>query len=558
MTGIFLPIEGVTYCDPTLAATYIARGAWVDMTVGEALSRTAARVPEKPAFITDEGSLNFKDLHDTTDRLAAALVEIGLMPGDRAMFQMGTTLETAIALIASYKAGIIPVCSVPQFRDVEIGTLTQLSGARGYFVQGDFGSFDLVEFGQRMIATHETLSILIVARRGSSAGGHDLKALIDAMPLDCARERLSRIEIGAQDVLSYQLSGGTTGMPKIIPRFHAEYLGHSLHCMPRFGMSGDSRLIWTLPLLHNAGQLYSLISVLQTGMSAVLMSRVDVKRMMELIEIHRVTHAISIGPIAPQIIAYPDVKAHDLSSLQMFGTMSRADLLEAHLGVPCGNLYGITEGLLLCTPPGEPASARHRTQGASGCDLDELRLLDPASEAPVPPGTPGELCFRGPSSLRGYLGVVEANQSTFTTDGFVRTGDIMTSHEIEGRLYFSFEGRLRDNVNRGGEKIGCEEVEAFVSMHPSIADAKLVPMPDPFYGEKSCIYLVLRHDARPPSLQELVAFLVGKGLAKFKCPERIEVVDAFPVTRIGKVDKQAMRRLIADKLSAEQNLDAAS
>ena len=321
--------------------------------------------------------------------------------------------------------------------------------------------------------------------------------------------------------------------------------------MRQYAITSSSRLIWSLPLLHNAGQLYALIPVIAMGVTTVLMPKVDVRRMLELIELHRVTHALSIGPIAPQMLAYRDLAQHDLSSLQLFATVSRADALEAHIGVPCSNLFGITEGLLLGTAADAPVAARHRTQGASGCPDDEIRLLEPGSETPVKHGEMGELCFRGPSSLRGFCDAPEANRHAFTRDGFYRTGDMMTAHVIGGTTYYAFEGRLRDNINRGGEKIGCEEVEAFVSMHPAVADAKLVAMPDEFYGERACVFVILRPDQRAPDVKELAGFLIGKGLAKFKCPERIEVVDAFPLTRVGKVDKPALKATIASLIERE-------
>ena len=121
-------------------------------------------------------------------------------------------------------------------------------------------------------------------------------------------------------------------------------------------------------------------------------------------------------------------------------------------------------------------------------------------------------------------------------------------------LCYSFEGRSRDNINRGGEKIGCEEVEAAVNRHPAVSDAKLVPMPDPIYGERGCVYLILRPGHEAPTLADLIGFLSGAGLAKFKCPERIEVVDEFPVTRVGKLNKPALRRTIAEKLATEQQV----
>ncbi|AJC22874.1 AMP-binding protein [Pandoraea pulmonicola] len=554
MSGIHHRIDGVAYCPPALAQRYFASNAWRDTTLGDALRATAARVPDRPAYLSDEATLTFAELDARSERLGAALIELGLRPADRAIFQMGTTVDTVVALMGAYKAGVVPVCAVPQYREVEIGQLASQSEARGYFVQADFSAFDLVGFARQMMARHPSIDYLMVARAASdrgNAGGHAIEALIEGMPLERARAVLADIRIGSEDVLSFQLSGGTTGVPKIIPRFHAEYLGHSLAWMRHIGMTEHSRMIWALPLLHNAGQLYVLASTIATGMTTVLMPRVDIARMLTLIEMHRVTHGLSIGPVAPQMIAYKNVARHDLSSLELFGTMSRADSLEAHLGVPCSNLYGTTEGLLMGAGAQLPAALRHHTQGLSGCEDDEIRVLFPGTDLPVDAGTPGELCFRGPSSLRGYYKAPEATAQTLTADGFVRTGDMVTEKVIDGVRCFAFEGRLRDNINRGGEKIGCEEVEAFVSHHPAVADAKLVAMPDPFYGEKGCVYLILRPGHVAPTVVELANFLVGHGLAKFKCPERIETVGEFPVTRVGKVDKASLRAAIAARITAE-------
>lgn len=546
------PIPGVIYPTQGRADAALASGSWIASTVGDALRKTARRHPQRAAFIGDDRSISFAELDEATERLGAALLALGLATGDRAIFQLGTTVETVIALLACFKAGIVPVCSLPQHREIEIGQLTQQSGARGYFAQADFGaSFDLPAFAESMVARHASLEHLVIVR-GERAGAASLQALIDGMPLAQARERLARVQLGLADVLSFQLSGGTTGVPKIIPRFHAEYLGHAAGWARRWRIDGDSRLIWSLPLMHNAGQLYVLIPAALMGLSTVLMSKVDIPRMLDLIGEHRVTHALSIGPIAPQLMAYPDIARHDLSSLQLFSTMSRADTLEAHLSVPCSNLYGITEGLLLGSPADAPAFARHQTQGCSGCQDDEIRLLEPESEQPVPEGSMGELCFRGPSSLTGFFANPEANAQSFTSEGFYRTGDMVTAHRVGGVLHYAFEGRLRDNINRGGEKIGCEEVEGHVSQHPAVADAKLVAMPDAFYGEKGCIFIIPRPGMKAPDVKELGQFLTGRGLAKYKCPERVEVVQEFPLTRVGKVDKPAIKRRIADILAQEQ------
>lgn len=551
-------IPGVRYRDAEQADRYFESGVWVASTVGDALRATARRFPDRDALITDDRRMSFAELDEKSERLAAALLQLGLRRDDRAIFQMGTEIETALALLACYKAGIVPVCSLPQFREVEITQLATMSKARGYFVQADYSAFDLVGFARQMMQRLPDLQHLVVARasRDAPKSGHSLEALIEGMSYERARGILGGQDGPVpEDVLSFQLSGGSTGIPKIIPRYHAEYLGQCKTWMHIYQIDSDCRLLWCLPIIHNAGHLYALMSCIQFGIPVVLMRKVDIRRMLEWVETERVTHALSVGPVAPQLMAYTEIDRHDLSSLRIFATMSRADLLEAHIGVPCSNLYGITEGLALGAMAHLPVRARHGTNGITERAEEVLRILDPESEKELEVGQIGELCFRGPHSLTGYYGIPESELAAlFTSGGLFRSGDLFSRHDIDGWSCFRFEGRLKDNVNRGGEKIGCEEVEAFVCRHPAIADAKLVPMPDPVYGERGCIFLIPRPGMELPDVKTLAEFLSSQGLAKYKCPERIERVEAFPVTRVGKVDKLAMRSIVTDKLRHESQV----
>jgi non-ribosomal peptide synthetase component E (peptide arylation enzyme) len=548
MAGIELPIDGVSYTPPEQAKEFLRRRLWVDLTVGEALRRTARRVPDRLAFASEEGELTFRQLDERSEQLGAALLGLGIRPGDRAMFQMGTVLETVVALSGCYKAGIIPVCSVPQYREIEIGQLARLSGARLYFVQADFGKFDLVGFAKGMQEKLPTLERLVVARGPQDA----LRRLADSVSLTDARQRLAQVKLGAEDCFVFQLSGGSTGVPKIIPRFHGEYLAHCDAWNQMHGMDEKSVAIWSLPIIHNAGQIFGYMGAIHWGRTTVLTSRIDIAHILDMIAKYRVTNAMSIGPIAPQLLAYKELGRHDLSSLRYFVAFSRADAIEAHLGVKSANLYGITEGLVLISHPGDPLAARHGTQGRVGYTADEVRIVQPGSDNLVQEGEVGELCFRGPSSLRGYYNAPEQTRQTLTAHGFVRTGDLAKTHRIEGKLYYSFEGRLKDNINRGGEKFGTEEVENLIRQHPAVADVAVVAMPDEVMIERACAYLVARQGVQAPDVRALGAFLEAKGLAKFKFPERIELVDAFPVTRVGKLDKAALRAMIRQKLGRER------
>jgi non-ribosomal peptide synthetase component E (peptide arylation enzyme) len=541
-------LEGVVYRDEAQVQRYIASGSWADVTIGDALRRTAARVPERVAFASEDGELTFRELDERSDRLAGALLLGGVQPGERAMFQMGTVLETAIALCACFKAGVLPVCTVPQYRELEIGQLAGLSGATLYFVQADFSAFDLAGFARGMQKKVPALKRLIVARDPNC----DLLQLVEKTPLDKARSALAKVKLDSRDCALFQLSGGSTGVPKIIPRFHGEYLMGGVHWVQMQGMDEHSVAIWSLPLIHNAGMHYAFTPCLWWGRTTVLLGRTDIALLLGMIERHRATHAASIGPIAAFLLNYPDIGRHDLSSLKYFITMSRADAVEAHLGVRCANLYGITEGLVMVSPPGAPAAARHGTQGRAVRADDEVRVLKIETETDCAPGELGELAFRGASSLLGYYNAPQQTRETLTTDGFVRTSDLVKAHLIDGTTYYSFEGRLKDNINRGGEKYGTEEVENLIREHPSVADVALVAMPDPVFFERGCAFIVGKTGRTIPTVKELGAFLSAKGMAKFKLPERIEAIDAFPVTRVGKLDKARLRTMITERLKQEE------
>jgi len=283
----------------------------------------------------------------------------------------------------------------------------------------------------------------------------------------------------------------------------------------------------------------------------VIQSRFEVDAFLRTIEQHRVTYTGSIGPIAPRIVECQDIGAYDLSSVRLLFTIARAEAVQKKTGIESHHIYGITEGLLMTTRPGDTEAARYGTLGwPTGID-DEACVLKPASEEAAAPGETGELCFRGAHSLRAYFNAPAITAESFTSNGFFRSGDLVRTVRIDGRDHYVFEGRMKDNINRGGEKFGAEEVENIIVRHPAVNDVRVVAMPDPFFGEKACAFIISRPGQAVPSVAALGEFLQRQGLAKFKLPERVEAIEEFPVTRVGKVDKQALRRMIADTLARE-------
>jgi 2,3-dihydroxybenzoate-AMP ligase len=271
---------------------------------------------------------------------------------------------------------------------------------------------------------------------------------------------------------------------------------------------------------------------------------------------------VSVMPVVPPAVAirmleHPHARQTDLSSVARFvigGQRPSVDLierLERELGIRALQMFGMAEGMFLYTPPDAPEHARLHTVGTPVSPADEVRVLDVAGEDEVPDGTIGELACRGPYTIPGYYRAAQHNAATFTEDGFYRTGDLVTRHVLDGRAYYAIDGRIKDVINRGAEKIHAEEVEELLVRHPDVRNAALVAMPDPVLGERICAYLVLADDAATPTVASTSAFLLDQGLAKFKLPERIEVVAAFPLTNVGKVSKKDLRADVHKKIEME-------
>lgn len=547
------PIAGVNYRSEAEKSRHLKSGAWAPLTAGDSLRNAAIAVPNKPAVIAEDGSYTFHELDKLSESLAASMLQAGLHPGERAVFQIGAVKEIFVTLFACFKAGIVPLCTLPQYRDIEIRALGERAGATAYFVQADVSEkFDQVAFARDMLSVMPAIRHLLIAR-GEAEGALTIDAMARQYDAKTAREIVRPHDPSPDDVIMFQLSGGSTGLPKIIPRMHSEYLGSALALANAYELDENDVGMWALPLIHNAGMLFTVIPTVVTRRTSVILSSFDVEKFLEAIPKHRVTFTGSIGPVAPRIMEFARIGKYDLSSLRQLFTLSRADALEGHVGIVSGNMFGITEGLLTASAPSDPEGARHRGCGRPISPGDEIKLLKPGTEEEVAFGEIGELAFRGPNTLVGYFNDPKANESCFTSDGFFRTGDLLRAFRVGSATHYAFEGRIKDNINRGGEKIGAEELEGLIASHPDILDARVVAMPDKIYGEKVCAYVVLRPGGAAPSVKQLGEFMLKAGIAKYKLPERIESIPAFPLTRVGKVDKAAMRADIAKKITEEED-----
>ncbi|MDV6284987.1 (2,3-dihydroxybenzoyl)adenylate synthase [Rhodococcus jostii] len=538
-----------------LAARYRANGVWSDKPLGARLHQTARQFPDRPAVITTEGSTTFAELDRRTDQIAAGFLALGLRRRDPVIFQSTNRLETVLAWYGCLKAGLIPVATLAAHRMHEIGHISRKVGAVAHIAEAGLPSFDLVAFAHEHAHDHPTMRHIITI--GSPRADTTITQLeelgLDLSP-EVARATVEQIEseIDSCDVAVFQLSGGTTGVPKVIPRIHAEYWDNARLYAERLGWDEQSRVAHLGPIVHNAGITAALHAAHSVGACLVLATP-EASSAMELITRTKVT-AVIFGQSLYRALSKPEFSL-DRTSLKrviLSGAKVSPELFEhADAGDArwAGQLFGMGEGLFVVTPLDAPAKARQTTVGTPISSDDEVRILEPGTENDLPDGSVGELCCRGPYTIRGYFDAAEHNRAAFTSDGFYRTGDLAAFTTIDGERYLSIEGRIKDLINRGGEKINAEELELLLLDHPGIANAAVVAMPDPRLGEKTCAYLVA--EGQPLSLNDIQNHLEKLGVAKFKWPERLEWVDAFPRTNVGKTDKKRLRNEIAEKLSAE-------
>ncbi len=554
MAGVQSPIPGVVYMPEEDLARYEAKGIFGKETLIGAYRHMFAFAGGRTALSGSGLTISYAELDDITNRGAAGLWRLGLRPTDRVLFQMRNCLELVYAFLSCLKIGVIPVCTLAAHREAEIGYIGNHAGAKAHFVHGDDSRFDTVAFAQEMACRIPSVSHIITVRGiGEPATGTlAFEALIASEDSAEARGLIEGMTHDPYQVAVFQLSGGTSGIPKIIPRFSNEYLYAMRSVIDLIGIDHDTVTFTPNPFMHNAPMACFWGPTLLSGGEVVIAdgpSLVDIEaalaaRRPNWIALAKVHMLRLIENGVTQRLTFDNVRA--------FAVPDSARQLSAMVGAPCVPMYGMTEGLLGFAVPGDPDETIEFTVGRSTSPHDEIRIVRPGTEDDLPDGETGELLVRGPSTIRGYFDAPERDVEAFTADGFYRSGDLMSWRIVEGVRNLVFNGRVKDVIDRGGEKINCGEVELAISRHPSIGAVACVAMPDPLYGERMCAFIVLREDASEVTLSQLAEHLTHEGLSKFKWPERIELVSDLPATTSGKVSKPLMREIIAAKLQTER------
>jgi non-ribosomal peptide synthetase component E (peptide arylation enzyme) len=520
------------------ARRYLDAGLWSGRLIDADLTASAERWPERTAIVDRDRRLDFAALDAAVDRVAAMLARLGVGRGDVVSFQLPNWLEAATVHHATARLGAVSNPIIPIYRGREVRFILGQARSRVFVVPDVFRRFDFRAMVADIRGELPDLEHVLVV--GDAADG--MVSFADAVAEGGA---VPDVERSSTDVVLLLYTSGTEANPKGVLHSHDTLRHECQSIIDLYALTQDDRVLMPSPLTHITGLLYGLQLPLMLGTSVVLQDVWDVPTALELIEREGCRFMVGATPFLHGIVHAPELDAHDLSSLRVFGcggadiapSLIRAAI--SRLDTTASRLYGSTE---LPTVTGTPIDApvdRHAETDGAPIGAAELRIVDEAGEE-LPPGARGELQARGPELCLGYLDP-SLNDRAFTDDGWFRSGDLAIADE---QGYIRIAGRAKDVILRGGENLSAKEIEDLLLEHPQVAEVAVVGYPDEVMGERTCAFVVAPGEL---SLDELVTFLRARKVANQKLPEHLRVVDELPRTASGKIQKYRLR----DRLRAE-------
>jgi 2-hydroxy-7-methoxy-5-methyl-1-naphthoate---CoA ligase len=529
-------------------------GYWEDRTLGALLREAADRQPERPAIVDGDVRLTYRELLDRSDTAAVRLRELGLAADDRIVVQMPNCWEFVVLTIACFRAGIIPVMSLPAHRRYELEHLASVSECRAIVVPDVIKDFDHQALALDLRRELPDLDEVFVLGGAPREGSHSLDDILGSGGLHDSkvREQVDSWDPDPDAPACFLISGGTTGLPKLITRTHNDYLCNIRATSQAIALGPEDVYLVTLPGGHNFPLACpGILGAFLVGGRVVILPSPEPARAFAAIRAEGVTLSAAVPAVAQRWIDHQETAAGDdlvtLRALQVGGSRlpdEYAVRVLPVLGCTLQQVFGMAEGLINATRLDDPDDVICTTQGRPVHEADEVRLLDPFGND-VSDGEPGSLYTRGPYTPRGYYNAPEHNARAFREGGWYGSGDVVVRRP-DGNLVV--HGRDKDMINRGGEKISAEEIESLIYKMTGVELVAAVAMPDEVLGERLCVYLVPRV-GRSFSLEDIRTHLAQVGIARFKLPERLEIVETLPMTKVGKIDKRALREDIATRLS---------
>jgi 2,3-dihydroxybenzoate-AMP ligase len=527
------------------AQSYRDHGYWRDVNFGDWLDEVADTYGPRTAVVAGESRLSYDDLRHEAQCVAGGLISAGFMPEDRILVQLPNTSRFLPTVLGILYAGLVPVFALPAHREREILHLAEHAGVVAFICPKTHEGFNHCELAEKALATCTSLKSAYID--GDATGALHALGSLTAEPLQTPAPR------DPSSVAFLQISGGTTGYPKLIPRTHNDYI-YSFEASANIsGLTETSVVLTALPAAHNFPMSSpGYFGALSVGAAIVMSPNPAPATAFALIEAEGVTHTGLVPPLALLWMQAAPMTKYDLSSLEVLLVGGAKFAPEAAvkvtpvLGCKLQQVFGMAEGLVNYTRLDDPMDIIINTQGRPISAHDEIFVLQ--SDGTRAATGLGLLHTRGPYTIRAYFNAPEANRSSFTEDGFYCTGDIVL---LRGDGYLDVQGRSGDHINRAGEKVSAEEIEDHLLAHDAVFDAVVVSVPDKFLGERSCAFVVLNADA-DAKIPALKRFIRDRGIAEFKVPDQIIFTEEFALTAVGKTDRKALRASLKDQYFTQQ------
>jgi fatty-acyl-CoA synthase len=525
------------------------------LTLGRMLDRTAERYPDREAVVFRAERVTYRDLKRRADDFARGLLALGLGPGDHVVLWMPNCVEWNVAALGIAKIGAVTVTCNSRYKALEVDYVLRQSEARALVMVDRFAaaSVDYLEILEEVRAGRRGPSplrhvIVLGERRPADAVGF---AEVERGGRSSSGRGLDTIAVRPDDPVAMLYTSGTTGEPKGCLLSHGNVYFKTRVYVDLHRWTAVDRYLVPVPYFHIFGSMGGIAANCLVGSTQVVMDVFDPLEAMRLIEAERVTIFSGVPTMFITILGHPAFGRHDLRSLRT-GSIGAAPVPveimrriidpERGLGMDALVVYGLTEatGGTHWTRSGDPIEKRVATVGLATDDIED-RVVDPATGVPRGPGEEGELCVKGPTLMLGYYNKPEATAQKIR-DGWLHTGD-MAVKDADG--YVRITGRLTDMIIVGGFNTYPAEIEDFLLRHPKVLDVSIVGVPDEIMGEAVMAFVIPR-DGHALSAEEVQAFARGK-IANFKVPKYVEIVDRFPLTGSGKVQKFKQKEYAVEK-----------
>ncbi|MFT4288734.1 class I adenylate-forming enzyme family protein [Nocardioides sp.] len=551
----------------------VEQGWWSDITWSDCLAAAVAAHPDRTSLVDapnrsaftrgEPRSLTWAEVDTEVRRLRTALHELGVRQGGVAAVQLPNVVELPIALVAAAGLGAVVVPLPVQYRSHELARMCELAEVEVFVTTRLVAGRDLAAEALPLLA--QVPSLRAVAAFGGEPTDDRIVDLDDTgWVADAAQAEayVAGLTLRSKDPVTIVWTSGTEGFPKGVPRAYGEWEVLGTACGESARVTAADILLNPFPMVNGGGLAAMFMAWLLYGATLVQHQPFDLDVFCGQIDEHQVTYTCAPPPVLNAVVSGDGVD-YDLSSLRAVSSGSAPlagwmiEAWERGRGVEVLNLFGSNEGGMLFSEPEtlpDPsqrgrlfprygiAEMPYRTSVARAMSL---RLVDLETGAEVTgPGVPGELRLKGPAIFSGYLGL---GRSGFDDDGWFCTGDVFEVSAEDPRLLVHVD-RAKDLIVRGGFKISAAEIEAIVGADRRVGEVAAVAEPDQRLGERLCLFVVPADPARPPSLDDVIGIVREADVAKFKWPERLEIVDALPRNAIGKVLKRELRERLRSEV----------